>query len=261
MKKYYISVDLGGTSIKFGLFDSENRILKKWKIATNPKTAIEDIAIEIMKFNNVFGVVIGVPGPVKKGVVLKCFNLDWGKVPVQEILESKLDLPVFVLNDANLQALGESDGYESLFLVTLGTGIGGAYILNDEIVEGFRGCAGEIEHYNSMNLKASKKGLESYFKNLTAEEIIEKAQYDDECYKVVHEEFYNLGKMIALACLIVDPEIVIIGGGLSNAGEFLLNEIKEGFDAHSFTDIPIRLSAQVDDAAIRGAQKIIKKNS
>lgn len=164
MEKVCFGVDIGGTSVKLGVFTEHGDLRDKWEIPTRKenegKYILDDVAKSIqsklaefnMEAGNVIGVGIGVPGPVTAdGTVLKCVNLGWGIFNVAEEMKKLTGFNTRVGNDANVAALGEmwqggGKGYENLVMVTLGTGVGGGVIQNGEIVTGSNGAAGEIGH-------------------------------------------------------------------------------------------------------------------
>ncbi len=185
--KYIYGLDLGGTTVKMGLFDGEGNILEKWEIPTRTEdkgvNILPDIAASIADKNkekdiaieDVMGIGIGVPGPITEdGRVLKCVNLGWGIFSVADELRRLTGVEkICVGNDANVAALGEQwrgggRGFDNIVMVTLGTGVGGGIILNGKILTGSNGAAGEIGHLK-VNLKETltcgcgKKGcLEQY---------------------------------------------------------------------------------------------------
>ncbi len=164
MKKYCFGVDVGGTTVKIGLFDKTGLVLDKWEIATRTqdggKWILPDIAQSLQQKldekgiakEDMAGVGIGAPGPIDKdGVVHEAVNLGWGVFSIKDTLEELCALPVRAGNDANVAALGEmwkggGQGYRNLVLVTLGTGVGGGIIINGEILSGASGAGGEIGH-------------------------------------------------------------------------------------------------------------------
>lgn len=164
MREYGIGIDIGGTTIKMGLFSVDGTLLTKWEIDTrkedNSKYILGDIAAEIknkmeekgINRNDVVGVGIGVPGPVSSdGTVLKCVNLGWNVFNVEQTLSEMIDLPVKAGNDANVAAMGEmwqggGKGYKNVVMVTLGTGVGGGIIINGNVISGTNGAGGEIGH-------------------------------------------------------------------------------------------------------------------
>lgn len=164
MDRVCFGIDIGGTTVKMGLFRQSGELLRKWEIPTRTEnhgqailTDIRDSVQAVMKEENltkeqVAGIGMGVPGPVAQdGTVLGCVNLGWGKFQVEEALQELTGLPVCAGNDANVAALGEQwkgagSDYQNLVMVTLGTGVGGGIILGGRILAGPNGAAGEIGH-------------------------------------------------------------------------------------------------------------------
>jgi len=165
MKKYCFGVDVGGTTVKIGLFETEGNLLDKWEIHTNTENGGENILSDICKsldakleekginIDDVEGVGIGLPGPITEdGTVIQCVNLGWGRFNVQDKMSSMYHgIKVKANNDANVAALGEAwqgggKQYEDLVMITLGTGVGGGIILDKKIVTGITGGGGEIGH-------------------------------------------------------------------------------------------------------------------
>ncbi len=187
MKAYMFGVDVGGTTVKLGLFRTTGELEDKWEIPTNTENGgariLPDIAGAIrdklkekdIAPQDVEGVGIGVPGAVlDSGVVNRCVNLGWGVTDVKQLLSGYLDgMRVEVGNDANVAALGEmwnggGKGYQNIVMVTLGTGVGGGVILNGRILSGSTGAAGELGHFKvnaeeTETCGCGKKGcLEQY---------------------------------------------------------------------------------------------------
>ena len=164
MKKYVFGADIGGTTVKLGFFTVEGELLDKWEIPTRKdeggRFILPDVAASLeaklversVSKEEIAGVGIGVPGPVKDdGTVLRCVNLGWGVFNVEEEFEKIFGLPVKVGNDANMASLGEmwqggGKGYQSIVMVTLGTGVGGGIIINGKMLSGTNGAGGEIGH-------------------------------------------------------------------------------------------------------------------
>ena len=163
-KKYVIGADIGGTTVKLGLFEEDGTLLEKWEIPTviegDGTAVLRDIAAEIQKCrekhnipaDGILGVGAGIPGPVTAdGGVHRCVNLGWGVFDVRTALEETVGLPVVVVNDANAAAMGEAwkgggRGSENVVFITLGTGVGGAVISDGRMVAGANGAAGEFGH-------------------------------------------------------------------------------------------------------------------
>ena len=164
MRQYVFGVDLGGTTVKLGLFESSGALLNTWEIPTRTeddgKYILGDIADSVLNVmeergidkEEVEGLGIGVPGPVgADGTVFKCVNLGWGVFNVAGKLQELTGLKVKAGNDANVAALGEmwqggGKGCRSIVMITLGTGIGGGIILDGKILSGTNGAAGEVGH-------------------------------------------------------------------------------------------------------------------
>ena len=164
MDKKCIGIDVGGTTVKIGIFGIDGSLLEKWEVPTrkeeNGKYILSDVAASIQEklreqnisIEDVEGAGIGVPGPVMPdGYVEVCVNLGWRDKNPQEELQKLLGVPVFSGNDANVAALGEmwqggGKGYKDIVMVTLGTGVGGGVILNEKIISGKHGLGGEIGH-------------------------------------------------------------------------------------------------------------------
>jgi glucokinase len=164
MEKVCFGIDIGGTAVKVGLFNTEGKLLDKWDFATkrteNGKDILKDSAnfikakideLGLVK-ENIVGIGVGIPGPIRdNGEVLELPNLGLGQFNIEEELGSLTGLKVKGGNDANVAALGEQwmgsgKGYRSMVLVTLGTGVGGGVIINGSILAGSNGAAGEIGH-------------------------------------------------------------------------------------------------------------------
>ena len=218
------------------------------------------------------GVGMGVPGPVKEdGTVLKCVNLGWGVINAAQELSDIIGLPVKAGNDANMAALGEywqggGKGYENVVMVTLGTGVGGGIIINGKMLAGVNGAGGEIGHM-TIDLdeqdvcNCGKKGcLEQYasatgivrlanralqtsdkpstlreVKYISAKEIFDAAKSGDNLATELIEEFgKRLGLALANIACVVDPEVFVIGGGVSKAGDILIDATQKYFKEYAF---------------------------
>lgn len=170
MNRKCIGIDIGGTTVKLGVFESDGTLVVKWEIPTrkeeNGKYILADIAAAIrgkaaemgLSLSEFTGAGMGLPGPVlDDGYVEVCVNLGWKALNPQEILSEMLDgMPVKSGNDANVAALGEmwqggGKGYRNLIMITLGTGVGGGVILNEKIWPGMQGVGGEIGHIHVID--------------------------------------------------------------------------------------------------------------
>lgn len=309
MKKYAIGIDIGGTTVKLGLFSNEGELLHKWEIETrtidNGKYILSDITESINTILNernilkdeVLGAGVGVPGPVKSdGTVLGCVNLGWPVFNVSTVLGELLNIPVKVANDANIAALGEmykggGIGCKNMIMVTLGTGVGGGVIIDGNVVDGFSGAGGEIGHINvnpheKENCNCGKKGcLEQYasatgivklaedilqkensdsklrnIESITAKDVFDLAKEEDELSLRVVEKFsYILGRTLANIACICNPETFVIGGGVSKAGDILLDNLKRSYLENAFyatTTTEFKLATLGNDAGIFGGAKL-----
>lgn len=181
MGKFCFGVDIGGTSVKLGMFSIKGELISKWEIPTVPETVLVDVAKSIEDhFTDEYpkkdcsGIGIDVPGPVTgDGIVSQCVNMHWGRTDVKAEIEKLTGLKAQVANDANAAALGElwqggGKGYASLVMVTLGTGVGGGVIIGGKIIAGANGAGGEIGHicvnpHEEVACNCGKKGcLEQY---------------------------------------------------------------------------------------------------
>ena len=166
MSKYCFGVDIGGTTIKMGLFTEDCQLVEKWEIPTDKSDNGNNILLDVAKAidnklneksinkEDVLGVGIGVPGPVNRdNVVLKCVNLGWGIFKVGEEVTKLTGIDnIKVGNDANVAALGEASmagdkGYSDMVMLTLGTGVGGGVIIIGKILEGTIGAGGVLGHF------------------------------------------------------------------------------------------------------------------
>ena len=308
-----IGVDVGGTSVKIGLFEVTGELLEKWEVKTRKEDGgshiLPDVADSIREKmaakgidlkKDLAGVGLGVPGPVLPGGYVEvCVNLGWHNLNPQEELSRLLDgIPVKSGNDANVAALGEmwqggGKGYKDLVMVTLGTGVGGGVILNEKIIAGRHGLGGEIGHIHVRDEEwehcncggvgcleqiASATGiarearrkmaadsrdsmLRKFGDDVTAKDVLDAAKAGDELADEVFEVVARyLGLALGQAALIADPEIFVIGGGVSRAGQFLVDRVFKYYDY--FTPISkfkakIGLATLGNDAGIYGAARLI----
>jgi len=284
MAKFVFGVDIGGTTVKIGLFTVDGVLNDKWEITTRvdeggknilgdiAKSIEEKIAEKNISKEDVAGIGMGVPGPVKDdGTVLRCVNLGWGVFNVAEELSNIIGLPVKAGNDANMAALGEmwqggGKGYKNIVMITLGTGVGGGIILNGKMLSGVNGAGGEIGHIQVSDSETDvcgcgKKGcLEQYtsatgivrlaqmtlnntdkpsslrsVQYVSAKEIFNAAKNGDElAMELVENHGKCLGKALAQIACVVDPEIFVIGGGVSKAGEIITKTTSKYFQEYAF---------------------------
>lgn len=308
--RYCFGVDLGGTTVKMGLFTEEGQIKDKWEIPTRSENAGEailpDIAasilgkmkeLELIK-EDVTGIGIGVPAPVTAdGCVPGAVNLGWGPRSIKIDLESLTGLNVAVGNDADMAALGEmwlggGKGAKNMLMVTLGTGVGGGIIEAGRPVTGGHGGGGEIGHITvnydetetcgcgrkgCLEMYASATGIARLAKRrlakddavsvlrgfdvVTAKEVFDAVKTGDTVAIEIAEEFgLILGRALANIATTCDPAVFVIGGGVSKAGEVILDFIKNPFKEHAYyvnVNTEFALAQLGNDAGICGAAKLI----
>ena len=308
--KFGFGVDLGGTTVKLAYFDEAGNMLDKWEIPTDisddGKNILPDIANAILGYmheknisrDDMIGVGIGVPGAVNnKGIVAGCDNLGWGYFSVKDALEPLLGMRVVAGNDATVAALGEcwkggGQGYKSMVLVTLGTGVGGGIIVDGKPVHGSTGAGGEIGHMvlnrnETAVCGCGKRGcVEQYcsatgisrltklaldssdapsglreLQKIMAKDVFDAAAAGDKLAQGVLEQVYAyMGEFIANICCVVNPEVIVLGGGVSRAGEPLLEGVKNSFKKwgyHACQDTEFRLATLGNDAGAYGAFKLV----
>lgn len=247
---------------------------------------------------DVLGIGIGVPGPVSdEGVVNRCVNLNWGVFNLHEALSALTGLKIKAGNDANVAALGEywkggGAGSRSAIMVTLGTGVGGGVILDGKVLNGAHGAGGELGHitvsapdkapctcgkrgcveqYASANgiVRVTKERLAQCdtptvlrsFDPLTSRDIFDAAKAGDAfAVETLEIVFDYLGEAIASACCVCDPERIILGGGVSKAGQYLLDGVARHFEIHKFhacAGTEFSLATLGNDAGMYGAFRLI----
>ena len=306
MSQYVVGVDIGGTTIKFGLFTVEGALIEKFAIDTDtsdegkkllPSTAnaiLAKLEEKGLTITDVAGVGVGVPGPVdENGVVLVGVNIGWEKpVAVKQALTDLLGVPVNVTNDANIAALGEmwlgaAKGANNAIMLTLGTGVGGGVIVDGKVINGTHGAGGEIGHLTSVpeggalcgcgktgcletvtsatgivrltKEKLSTTEIQSTLRQVAdvkAKDVFDAAKAGDAlALEIVDQVGYYLGLCTANLAATTDPEQFIFGGGVSHAGDILLEAIGKYYKKFAFTgvkDTPFVIATLGNDAGIIG---------
>ncbi|MBO5159196.1 MAG: ROK family glucokinase [Lachnospiraceae bacterium] len=309
MKKYVFGVDVGGTTVKMGLFNVDGEVLDKWEIKTHTENGGEAILPDIAASalakleeknivkDEVAGIGIGIPGPINdEGVVPHTANLGWGYKEVTRELEELTGLPCKGGNDANVAALGEAwkggaAGYSNVVMVTLGTGVGGGIIIGGKIITGSNGAGGEIGHLHvddnipghcgcgnqgcleqvasatgitnlaNQALAASDKPSMLREGEVSAKTVFDAVKADDELAKEIAERFGKyLGTALANITAIVDPQAIVIGGGVSKAGPILLEYVEKYYQKYCFKscrNVKFTLATLGNDAGIFGSAKLV----
>lgn len=310
MSKYAFGVDIGGTTVKLGLFDNLGNVLDKWEIETvkdnGGEKVLPDIANSIKEKmieksidkTDVAGVGVGAPGAVDAdgNLVSGAVNIGWGCFNIPKELGSLIDMPVKAANDANIAALGEmwqggGKGHSDIVAVTLGTGVGGGIIVNGHILTGANGAGGEIGHIHIEDNETEICGckncgcLEQYTSatgitrlakrrlakddaksslregEISAKTVFDAVKAGDEVAIEVAKQFGEyLGKGLALVACTVNPEVFVIGGGVSKAGDILLKYIEPSFKKYAFIackETEFALATLGNDAGIYGAAALV----
>lgn len=297
----FIGVDIGGTSCKFGLFSQNGDLLKKWSIKTflskNGSQIINKV-VESIKDNfdgSLLGIGLTVPGVCRNGGEdVTSVNLRWKKINVKKELANLVSCPIAICNDANAAAVGElfarkGNDYHSLVILTLGTGIGGGAVINGKILDGPQGTGGEFGHMivntketrsctcgrcGCLEQYASASGLVRFAKEkvtgfedlgeITPQLIFNQARVGNKTALEVLNEFGEyLGLAMANIAMILNPEVFVIGGGLSGEGQYIIDLIDFYFKKYAFDEIkntPIELSKLGNDAGIYGAFNLVSNN-
>ena len=310
MKTYCFGIDVGGTSVKFGLFHTDGTLVEKWEIPTRTENNGQNILPDVAETINaklaeknidkadVEGVGIGIPGPINsRGEAACAVNLYWGFTPVAQILGDLTGLKAQAGNDANVAALGEAwkgaaAGAQNIIMITLGTGVGGGIIINGKILAGSHGAGGEIGHalvvrgeeekcncgnHGCLEQYASATGIVRVagrvlaaseddstlreLQNITAKDVLDAFKAGDAVAVRIMEYVGDLlGGAIAGFTTVVDPEAIVIGGGVSKAGQPLIDCIEKYYQRYAFSsckETPIVLATLGNDAGIYGAAKMV----
>ncbi|WP_270233557.1 ROK family glucokinase [Lactococcus garvieae] len=319
MANKIIGIDLGGTSIKFGILTLEGEVQDKWAIPTNilsdGKHIVPDIIESINHRLNLYnldksdfiGIGMGTPGTVdiEAATVRSAFNLNWADV--QEVgapISEGVGLPFILDNDANVAALGErwvgaGENQADVVFITLGTGVGGGIVADGNLIHGVVGAAGEIGHivvephdgfactcgnHGCLETVTSATGVvrlarkfaEEYEGSsqikasidngdeVTSKDIFIAAEAGDAFALSVVDKFaYYLGFACANLGSTLNPAAIVIGGGVSAAGEFLRSKVETYFQKYSFSTVrdstKIKLAELGNDAGIIGAASLALK--
>lgn len=310
MKQYIYGVDIGGTNIKLGLFKENTlELIESREIKTPTEhqevSIFEHIALEIqtmnqhhqISFDDLLGIGLAVPCPVKNGFVQKCPNLNWQTMDITKNMSLFLpgNVTVKVSNDATLAALGENNSLERPFqnaiLFTLGTGVGGGVIIDGQILEGGTGLGGEIGHipipietdelcgcgskgcleqvcgtkaiFKKTRLLAQTLPTSIHLDHLTVKAIFDAAKENDPVgLEVVHGVAKAIAYSASILAVVLDPEVFILGGGVSKAGQFLVDLIEQYYQPYArfhTGSVPFILAKTGNNAGIIGAAHYLKK--
>lgn len=311
MSRYVFGIDVGGTTVKCGLFDLEGNVLDKWEVPTRKKDGgkyiLPDVAASVKEKmaqkgiapEDVEGLGVGVPGPVNEaGQVPVAVNIGWGFVDVAKEMHGLTGLKVRAGNDANVAALGEmwkggARGCRNVVLATLGTGVGGGIIIGGKVIAGSHGAGGEIGHIHvedaeeevcncgnkgCLEQMASATGivrlarrhlaasdepslLRDKSKKLSAKLVFDAVKEGDALACEIADQFgWYLGKAFAQIAGVVDPEVFVLGGGVSKAGPILIDYVRKYYLQYVFPtcrEANFVLAQLGNDAGIYGAAKLV----
>ncbi|HGI3868399.1 TPA: ROK family glucokinase [Streptococcus agalactiae] len=321
MSKKLLGIDLGGTTIKFGILTLEGEVQEKWAIETNTlengRHIVSDI-VESLKHrlslygltkDDFLGIGMGSPGAVDRTskTVTGAFNLNWADTQeVGSVIEKEVGIPFFIDNDANVAALGErwvgaGANNPDVVFVTLGTGVGGGVIADGNLIHGVAGAGGEIGHMivdpeNGFTCTCGNKGcletvasatgvvrvarqlaeqyegssaIKAAIDNgdtVTSEDIFIAAEDGDKfANSVVERVSRYLGLAAANISNILNPDSVVIGGGVSAAGEFLRSRVEKYFVTFAFPQVKkstkIKIAELGNDAGIIGAASLANQQA
>ncbi|HEN8863126.1 TPA: ROK family glucokinase [Streptococcus agalactiae] len=321
MSKKLLGIDLGGTTIKFGILTLEGEVQEKWAIETNTlengRHIVSDI-VESLKHrlslygltkDDFLGIGMGSPGAVDRTskTVTGAFNLNWADTQeVGSVIEKEVGIPFFIDNDANVAALGErwvgaGANNPDVVFVTLGTGVGGGVIADGNLIHGVAGAGGEIGHMivdpeNGFTCTCGNKGcletvasatgvvrvarqlaeqyegssaIKAAIDNgdtVTSKDILIAAEDGDKfANSVVERVSRYLGLAAANISNILNPDSVVIGGGVSAAGEFLRSRVEKYFVTFAFPQVKkstkIKIAELGNDAGIIGAASLANQQA
>ncbi|MDK6898412.1 ROK family glucokinase [Streptococcus agalactiae] len=321
MSKKLLGIDLGGTTIKFGILTLEGEVQEKWAIDTNTlengRHIVSDI-VESLKHrlslygltkDDFLGIGMGSPGAVDRTskTVTGAFNLNWADTQeVGSVIEKEVGIPFFIDNDANVAALGErwvgaGANNPDVVFVTLGTGVGGGVIADGNLIHGVAGAGGEIGHMivdpeNGFTCTCGNKGcletvasatgvvrvarqlaeqyegssaIKAAIDNgdtVTSKDIFIAAEDGDKfANSVVERVSRYLGLAAANISNILNPDSVVIGGGVSAAGEFLRSRVEKYFVTFAFPQVKkstkIKIAELGNDAGIIGAASLANQQA
>lgn len=285
----FAGVDLGGTKILAGLFGDRGEILGEILVPTHPAQGLKAVLARITSViaelrqqhapgHKLLGVAVGAPGPLNSetGMIYEAPNLKWKDVPLREMLQESLQVPVWVDNDANLAALGEYtcgylSEYEVLLYLTVSTGIGGGIIINGEIYRGIDGGAGEFGHMTIVphgpecgcgnhgclealasgtavaraareevsrgRLASVREAVNGCIEEIDARLVAELAAGGDpEARRIMDEAIGYLGIGVANLVNLFNPRAIVIGGGLSNY-KGLLEQVEKVAKERSYSSL------------------------
>lgn len=295
--KTFIGVDLGGTNVRVAKVDEQGNLLQVVKEATEIEQGVEHVIEKIIHmieaidgYGECMGIGMGVPGPVdtKRGVMMMATNLPgFEGYPLAERLSAHFHQPVYVDNDVNVACMGEAmlgagKECDSVYYVTISTGIGGALVVNHKVISGAHGYAGEVaniiidrnrEKVNFLNVGAveneasgtalTRKGRERFPKEdiQHAGHVFDLARKGDaEAVRLCDEMAYDLAVMFSVIAHVADPEVFVLGGGVMKGKDVFLAKMEQYYRSliHAGMQAVEFKEAQLDEPGIVGAAMLVK---
>lgn len=291
---YYIGIDIGGTNIRAAILDEKynliDKIKRENKVSEGPEKNLGKLIEDIKnrwKDYNIKSIGIGCPGPLdmKKGMILNTPNLiGWENFEVKKFVEESFNLPAVMNNDANVAGyseakVGAGKNAESVYYMTLSTGVGGGFIYKGEIVNGYNSIAAEVcnmiinedtHRHSGLNEgglegqcsgpSISRIASKKLNRNISTKEVFEKAldrssKENKVCKEVLNTWVVNLSKAIANITVIVDPEVIVLGGSVILNNPMYLDRIIEEVKKRTFKGINVNIKlAQIgDDTGLIGS--------
>ena len=282
-----IGVDLWGTNIKTALVTLNGKIIKKYETKTEAKkgskTIIKNIisSINKVKSGKIKGIGIGSPGPLnyKTGTIINPVNLPFRNIPLRKIIQSKFKLKTFLDNDANCFALaeavfGQGKKYENIVGITLGTGLGGGLVINKKVYHG-RNNAAELGHmtikydgpksrcknHGCIETHVAARGIKRLFNGSDPYSIYKLAlKGNKEAIKTFDKTGYYLGIGLTNVIYAFDPDIIVIGGKISNSWKFFSKTMNKAVKERYFTKPCKIVKSNLKEAGILGASALVLEN-
>ncbi|MCP8616858.1 ROK family glucokinase [Salirhabdus salicampi] len=314
---YYLGIDIGGTTVKIAFVTKTGEIFYKWEIKTDksddginiPKDIFDSVQDKMQSLslghNNLMGLGVGAPGFIdEQSGEVEAVNIGWTNFPLKEKLADLFQLPTYVLNDANLAALGENwvgagGNVPHLIAVTLGTGVGGGVVVNGHVINGVNGTGGEIGHItvtpnegprcncgrqgcletyasatavSRLGVEAAKReqtSLKSVYEKkgtVTAKDVFQQAKRGDVvANNIVSLLADKLGLVLANLAITTNPEKIVIGGGMAQAGELLLLSVKNAFEGYTLKRTAAACEFSIaklgNDAGVIGGAYLVKQQT
>ena len=284
--RFFAGIDLGGTKILTVVTDSEKNVLAKTKIPTEATRGVDAVLDNIFKSldiscrecgftpESLSGIGIGVPGPVnyEKGLVYDCPNLaGWKNIEVRKIISERLNVPVFVENDARVAGLAETrlgaaKGFRHVFYITVSTGIGSAIIIDGKIYHGADGAAGEFGQMKLLDgsileQKFAGPAIERLFGLPTTQLAGLIGKNDGGAKAAIDYLTHGIGTFLANVATLLNPQIIVVGGGVSQLGYLILDPIREKVAAKAFSiaakNVKIVPAALHTDSGAIGAVELL----